>query len=153
MAYRRRYDFTQPSADELMEHRRKMLWFLPLYFLQPGFFIFQADMSFERAVLATVLWGAMLVALTWMVIGLPMRWMSERDRAKMDDEWNRYATGDACKWGMAALVVMTIGASFLHLWHPIDTAQTLYSVTNGAIFAALCRLAWLSRESAESEDE
>jgi hypothetical protein len=153
MSYRKRYDFTQPSADELIENRRKMMWLYPLYFLQPGFWIFDADASFEEVLFSAILWAVMLVALLWILVGLPMRWMSERDQVKMDDEWNRYATGDACKWGMAALGAMTVGASFLNLWLPLDADRMLYSVTNGAIFTALCRLAWLSRDAGDDEDE
>ena len=151
MSYRKRYDFTQPSADELIENRRKMLWLYALYFIQPGFWIFN-DGNFVEVLLSTVMWTAMLVVILWVLVGPPMHWLSERDRAKIDDEWNRYATGDACKWGMAALGAMTIGASFLSLWYVLDPVRLLYSVANAAIFTALCRLAWLSRDEGDEEE-
>jgi hypothetical protein len=151
MSYRKRYDFSQPSADELIENRRKMMWLYGLYFLQTTFWLFD-DGDFDQMLLNTVLWTVLLVTFLWVLVGPPMYWLSERDRAKMDDEWNRYVTGDACKWGMAALGVMTIGASFLSLWYVLDSLGLLYSVANAAVFTALCRLAWLSRDDGEAEE-
>jgi hypothetical protein len=88
----------------------------------------------------------------WMVLGLPLRWMPERDQAILNDEWNQSISGDASRWGIAALVLLGCGMMIAHIWYPLDAAIAVYGLVNGAMVVAVGRYAWLNRTE-PGEDE
>src|SRR5690242_10925045 len=106
MSYRPRPSFDQPSAESVQRTRRSMIYVMPLVFLQEAWLIFGRDSDSFSQMLGTVAWAVVTLTLLWWLFGLPLRWLSERDQAILNDEWHRSISGDAAKWGIAALALV-----------------------------------------------
>lgn len=145
MSYRSRATFDQPSAETVQRTRRSMVFIIPLAILQEGWVIFGADVDSFSKVLGTVAWAAVTLTLLWWLFGLPLRWLSERDQAILNDEWHRSISGDAAKWGIAALAVAGCGMLIARFWVALDSGVAIYTLVNSATLVAIFRYAWLNR--------
>lgn len=152
MSYRSRPDFDQPDAESIQRTRRTVSWMIPLVIVQEGITIFRPDAGVFSHFMGVLAWGAVSLSLLWMVLGLPLRWMSERDQAILNDEWNQSISGDASRWGIAALVLFGCGMMIAHIWYPLDAGMAVYGLVNGAMVVAVGRYAWLNRTE-PGEDE
>lgn len=152
MSYRERPDFDRPTVESVQRSRRATIWFLPLVIVQQGFAIFRTGADIGSQVLAMVAWAAVSLTILWMLFGLPVRWLPERDQAILNDEWNRSVSGDACRWGIGALTVIGCGMMIARIWVPMDAGLAIYGLVNGALIVAVGRYAWLNRAEPD-EDE
>jgi hypothetical protein len=145
MSYRSRPDFDGSNAESVQRSRRVAVWIIPLMIVQQGTAIFRHGAGTFSQVIATLAWAAVTFTILWMLLGLPMRWLSERDQAILNDEWNREISGDAARWGIAALAVIGCGMMLARIWVPLDAGLAIYSLVNGALIVAVLRYAWLNR--------
>lgn len=152
MSYRSRATFDQPSAETVQRTRRSMVFIIPLAILQEAWVMFGADADSFSKVLGTVAWAAVTLTLLWWLFGLPLRWLSERDQAILNDEWHRSISGDAAKWGLAALAVVGCTMLLARFWVALDSGMAIYALVNCATLMAIFRYAWLNRGEPE-EDE
>jgi len=152
MSYREKSDFDRPTAESVEEQRRTMIWVIPLVVMQQGMAIFRHDADKSSQLITTIAWAAVTLAILWLLLGLPLRWLSERDRAILNDEWAREVSGDAARWGIAALAVIGCGLMIGRVWWTLDAGISVYGLVNGALLVAVLRYAWLNRaEPAEDE--
>lgn len=152
MVYRRRSDFDRPTVEGVERWRRTFAWILPLLFLQQGFTIFGHHSDGVGPLLGTIGWSIISLTILWMLLGLPMGGLSERDQAILDDEWNGFARGEAARWGIAALVLIGCSMMVARLWVSLDAGVAIYMLVNGSLFVAFARYSWLYRgEPDESE--
>jgi uncharacterized membrane protein len=152
MSYRPRSEFDKPTAESVQRSRRSLAWFLPLIMIQQGTTIFREGADRGLHVVGLVAWACVSLAILWMLLGLPMRWLSERDQTILNDERNRSVTGDASRWGMVATVGLGFAILIARAFRPIEGGIAVYVLVNGALFVAVCRYAWLNRAEPE-EDE
>jgi hypothetical protein len=152
MGYRPRPDFDHPSAESVERSRRMLTWFIPLIILQQGSLIFRNPGDRSTQIVGTVAWVTVSLSLLWMFLGLPMRWLSERDQAIINDERSRAVRGDAACWGVAALILIGSGMMVARLWVQLNAGIAIYGLVNGALIVSLCRFGWLNRRE-PSEDE
>ena len=120
--------------------------------VQQGTTIFRHGADISVQVMGTLAWAAVTLTLLWMLFGLPVRWLSERDQAILNDEWNREISGDAARWGIAALALIGCGMMLARIWKPLDAGLAIYGLVNGALIVAVLRYAWLNRAE-PGEDE
>jgi hypothetical protein len=152
MSYRPRPEFDQPTAESVQRSRRTVVWVIPLMIIQQGTAIFRHGADISVQVMGTLAWAAVTFTLLWMLFGLPMRWLSERDQAILNDEWNREISGDAARWGIGALAAIGCGLMLARIWEPLDAGLAIYVLVNGALVVAVLRYAWLNRAE-PGEDE
>lgn len=152
MAYRSQPDFDQPNAESIQRSRRATVWLIPLVVIQQGAAIFRPGAGIASQVMGTLAWGFVTLLLLWWLLGLPMRWLSERDQAILNDEWHREISGDAARWGIAALAVIGCGMMLARFWEPLNPGLAIYGLVNGALIVAILRYAWLNRAE-PGEDE
>ena len=151
MSYRERPDFDQPTAESVQRSRRMASWFIPLIVVQQATLIFgHTDKSGQ--IVGTVAWTCVSVSMLWLFLGLPMRWLSERDQAVVNDERSRAVRGDAACWGIAALIIIGSGMMIARLWVQLDAGVAIYGLANGALIVSLGRYGWLNRAEPD-EDE
>lgn len=152
MSYRERPQFDRATAESVQRTRRMLPWLIPLIILQQGTVIFGHDSDRSTQILGTVAWTCVSLAILWMLLGLPMRWLSERDQAIVNDERSRAVRGDAAGWGVAALILIGCAMMAARLWVQIDAGIAIYGLVNGALIVSVCRYGWLNRaEPAEDE--
>lgn len=152
MSYRERPSFDESNAESIQRTRRASIWLIPLLIVQQGAAIFRHDAGTASQLLGTLAWGSVTLLLLWWLLGLPLRWMSERDQAILDDEWNRSISGDAARWGMAALVIFGCAMMIARIWISLDGGMAVYGLVNGALIVAIIRYSWLNRGEPD-EDE
>ncbi|HEX4738668.1 MAG TPA: hypothetical protein VH331_14010 [Allosphingosinicella sp.] len=152
MSYSGRSKLFQPDAESIQRSRRTMMWFIPIIIVQQGVFIFRSDADAFAQLFGTLAWGSVSIVLVWLLLGLPLRWVSEEDQAILNDEWNRSISGEAARWGIAALVVLGCGMMVARIWYPLNAGLAVYGLVNGALVVASCRYAWLNRGEPD-EDE
>jgi hypothetical protein len=145
MSYRDKKDFINPTADEVIDKRSTFAWMLPIYLLLPATKLFDTDASQQLQFLYLLLWVTVTITAMWVLLGLPLRWMSARDRRKMADEWNSAATGDACKWSLAAVATLGAGLMVTESWLALDARKVIYAMVSAGISVGIVRLAWLGR--------
>lgn len=150
MSYRQRPQFDRPDAESVQRSRRMLAWFIPLIILQQGATIFGHDRSSQ--IVGTVAWTCVSLSMLWIFLGLPMRWLSERDQAIINDERSRAVRGDAACWGVAALIVIGCGMMVARLWVELNAGIAIYGLVNGALIVSLGRYGWLNRAEPD-EDE
>jgi len=144
MSYRPRPDFDQPDAESVQRSRRMLPWMIPLIFLQQGSLIFGHSERLTQIV-GTAAWACVSLLMLWIFLGLPMRWLSERDQAIINDERSRMVRGDAASWGIAALILIGCGMMVARLWVQLNAGIAIYGLVNGALIVAVCRYGWLNR--------
>jgi hypothetical protein len=152
MSYRERPDFDRPTVESIQRSRRSMAWVIPLVVIQQGFAIFRHGADLAGQLLAIFAWVTVSITILWMLFGLPVRWLPERDQAILNDEWNQSVSGNASRWGIAALILIGCGMMFARVWLPIDAGVAIYGLVNGALIVAVARYAWLNRAEPD-EDE
>ena len=152
MSYQQRPDFDQPTAESVQRSRRTMIWVLPLVLVQQGTAIFRQGADTASQLLSTMAWVVVTLAILWLLLGLPLRWMSERDQAILNDELSRKISGDAARWRITALAIIGCGLMLARLWLPLDAGVAIYGLVNGALIVAIGRYAWLNRAE-PGEDE
>jgi len=152
MGYRPRVDFDQPDAESVQQTRRRFAWILPLILIQQGTAIFREGLGLFSQIMTTAAWATVTLSILWMLLELPLPWMSERDRAVLGDEWSRSVSGDASRWGIAAFALIGCGMMMARLWVPLDAGLAIYGLVNGALIVAVLRYAWLNRAE-PGEDE
>lgn len=150
MSYRERRRFDAADAESVQRSRRMLAWLTPLLVLQQGFVIFGHDRSSQ--VVGTIAWSCVSLSLLWIFLGLPMRWLSERDQAIVNDERSQMVRGDAAAWGIAALIIIGCGMMVARLWAELNAGIVIYALVNGALLVSMGRYAWLNRVEPE-EDE
>jgi hypothetical protein len=152
MSYRRRADFDRPSAESIQRSRRSLIWVIPLVILQQGTAIFRHDADLASKLLTTAAWAAVTLTILWMLLAVPLRWLPEEDQAILNDEWNRSVTGDASRWGIAAMALIGCVMMVARIWVQLDAGLAIYALVNGALIVAIARYWWLNRgEPAEDE--
>ena len=102
MSYRPRPEFDQPTAESVERSRRTVIWFIPFVVIQQATTIFRHGARSPPGAGNRRL-GVVTLTLLWMLLGLPFRWLSERDQAILNDERNRAISGDSARWGIAAM--------------------------------------------------
>ena len=152
MSYRPRSEFDKPTAESVQRSRRSLAWFLPLIMIQQGTTIFRGGVDRGLHIVGLVAWACVSLAILWMLLGLPMRWLTERDQAILNDERHRSVTGEASRWGMVAMVGLGLAILIARTFRPIEGGIAVFVLVNGALFVAVCRYAWLNRAEPE-EDE
>jgi len=125
---------------------------IPLMIVQQGIAIFRHGADISVQVMGILAWAAVTLPLLWMVFGLPVRWLSERDQAILNDEWNREISGDAARWGISALAIIGFALMIVRIWEPLDAGLAIYGLVNGALIVSVLRYAWLNRAE-PGEDE
>ena len=98
MSYRPRPEFDQPTAESVQRTRRASIWIIPLVILQQSTLIFGRNGDTSSQLVGAICWTVLTIAELWWLLGLPFRWMSERDQAILNDEWSRSVSGDAARW-------------------------------------------------------
>ena len=152
MSYRGRPNFDQPSAESIQRSRRATVWIIPLIFLQQGAAIFRHGAGPASQIMGTLAWGTVTLLLLWWLLGLPMRWLSERDQAILNDDWQREISGDAARWGIVALAIIGFGMMLARIREPLDAGLAIFGLVNGALVVTVLRYAWLNRAE-PGEDE
>lgn len=152
MSYRPRPEFDQPTAESVERSRRTVIWFIPFLVIQQATTIFRHGAEVSAQVLATVAWGVVTLTLLWMLLGLPFRWLSERDQAILNDERNRAISGNSARWGIAAMAIIGFAMMVARIWVPMNAGVAIYGLVNGALIVACGRYAWLNRPEPD-EDE
>ena len=152
MGYRRRPLFNQPTAESVQRSRRAVVWIIPLIVVQQGTIMFSSSGTTVDHVLRTLAWTAITAAVLWQLLGLPLRWLSERDQAILNDERSQFISGDSARWGIAAMAILGCGLMFAQIWVSLDAGVTIFGLVNGALFVAVARYTWLHR-SEPDEDE
>ena len=152
MSYSRRPRLYQPDAESIQRSRRTTMWLIPMVLVQQGSFIFRSDAGLFGQLVGTIAWGAVSTVLLWHLLGLPLRWLSDEDQAILNDEWHRSISGDAARWGIAALILIGFGMMVARIWYALDAGLAVYGLVNGALVVAVCRYAWLNRGEPD-EDE
>lgn len=145
MSYRSRPDFDRPTAESVQRSRRVAVWLIPLIIVQQGIAIFRQGADLSSQVIAILAWAAVTLTVLWMLFGLPMRWLSDRDQAILNDEWNREVSGDSARWGIGALAAIGFAMMLARIWMPMDPGFAIYGLVNGALIVAVLRYAWLNR--------
>ena len=152
MGYRPRPDFDRPNAESVQRTRRMLPWLIPMIVVQEATVIFGHSSDRFSQILGTVAWTCVSLSLLWVFLGLPMRWLSERDQAILNDERSQIVRGDAACWGIAALILIGGAMMIARLWVQLDAGVAIYGLVNGALFIAVCRYGWLNRAEPD-EDE
>lgn len=148
MSYRKRLDLGEPDAEQVEQSRRITMWLLPILVLQQAWLIFRDDGSAFAHYLGIAAWAAVILVEVAMLGGWKFRWLSERDNAILNDEWHRTLSGEASRWGIAAVAVLGIGLLATDRWITLDPAITVFVLVNAAMAVAALRYAWLNRGSA-----
>jgi hypothetical protein len=120
--------------------------------LQQGAVIFGHDSERSSQIVGTIAWACVSLSMLWIFLGLPMRWLSERDQAVVNDERSQTVRGDAACWGIAALILIGCGMMIARLWVRLEAGIAIYALANGALIVSLCRYGWLNRAGSD-EDE
>jgi hypothetical protein len=152
MSYSRRPKLYQPDAESIQRSRRTTMWLILLVFVQQGAFIFRSDAGVFGQLVGTIAWGSVSIVLLWHLLGLPLRWMSDEDQIILNDEWHQSVSGDAARWGIAALVLLGFGVMLARIWYVLNPGWAVYGLVNGALTVAVGRYAWLNRGEPD-EDE
>jgi hypothetical protein len=152
MSYRPRPEFDQPTAESVERSRRTVIWFIPFLVIQQATIIFRYGAEVSDQLVGTVAWGFVSLSLLWMLLGLPFRWLSERDQAMLNDERSRAISGDSACWGIAAAVMIGFAMMIARIWVPLNAGMAIYGLVNGALIVACGRYAWLNRPEPD-EDE
>ena len=142
MSYRERRRFDAVDAESVQRSRRMLAWLVPLIVLQQAFVIFGRDRLSQ--IVGTIAWSCISLSLLWVFLGLPMRWLSERDQAIVNDERSRMVRGDAAGWGIAALIIIGCGMMIVRLWAELNAGIVIYALVNGALLVSMGRYAWLN---------
>jgi hypothetical protein len=152
MSYRERPDFDRPTAESVRRTRRSSIWLIPIVILQQSTLVFRHDADHFSQLVGVICWAALTVAELWWLLGLPFRWLSPRDQAILNDEWNRSVSGDAARWGIATAALAGCGMMIGRIWVPLDAGIAIYALVNCALFVAVGRYWWLDRDEPD-EDE
>lgn len=152
MSYRPRPTFDQPTAESVQRSRRALVWIIPLVVIQQGTIIFGHGGGTYDQVLRTMGWTAVTIAILWHVLGLPLRWLPERDQAILNDERSQFISGEAARWGIAATAILGCTLMFARIWIRLDAGPAIYFLVNGALLAAVARYAWLNRAEPDEDD-
>jgi hypothetical protein len=152
MSYSPRSRLLRPDAESIQRTRRTSMWLIPLVFVQQGAFIFRSDAGMFGQLAGTLAWGSVSIVLLWHLLGLPLRWVSDEDQIILNDEWHQSISGDAARWGIAALVLLGFGLMVARIWYALNAGWAVYGLVNGALTVAVGRYAWLNRGEPD-EDE
>src|SRR4029079_12055652 len=93
--------------------------------------------------LGAICWTALTIAELWWLLGLPFRWLSERDQAILNDEWSRSVSGDASRWGIATAAVAGCAMMIARIWVRLDAGIAIFALVNSALIVAVARYWWL----------
>jgi hypothetical protein len=152
VAYRQRPQFDAPDAESAQRTRRTLGWMLPALVLQQATILFGHDSGRFEHVLGIVAWGAVTFMLLWWLLGLPFRWLSKRDHAILNDERSLFVSGDAARWGIATLALVSFGMLIAQFWIKLDAGIAIYALVNTSLIVTFGRLSWLNRGDPD-EDE
>lgn len=152
MSYRKRLDFMDPGPEDIEKQRKALVWLIPLIIIQQGSGIFRNEASVMSQLVSTLAWGAVSIVLLWWLLGLPLRWMSDGERAILNDEWNQAVSADAARWAVGAFVLIGVGLMITRFFVPLDAGLAIFGLVNGAMLTAVARHAWLNRGEPD-EDE
>lgn len=152
MSYRPRSLFDQPTAESVQRSRRTMGLILPLLIVQQSIILFGHDSGRLEHIVGIVAWGCITFSLLWWLLGLPFRWLSQRDLAILNDERSRAVSGDAARWGIVTLAVCAFGMLIAQFWVHLDAGLAIYILANASLVVTFARLSWLNRAEPD-EDE
>lgn len=152
MSYRPRPTFDQPTAESVRRTRRASIWIVPAVILQQTTLIFGRNGDHFSQLLGAICWTALTIAELWWLLGLPFRWLSERDQAILNDEWSRSVSGDAARWGIATAALVGCAMMIARIWIRLDAGIAIFALVNSALIVAVARSWWLDRDEPD-EDE
>ena len=152
MAYRDRPQFDGPDAESAQRARRTLGWILPLLIVQQSIVLFGHDSGRFEHVLGIVAWGCVTFSLLWWLLGLPFRWLSQRDHAILNDERSRSVSGDASRWGIATLALIGFGMLIVQFWVKLDVGVAIYVLINAPLIVTFARLSWLNRAEPDENE-
>lgn len=145
MSYRPQPDFDRPTAESVQRTRRASIWIIPLVILQQSTLIFGRNGDTSSQLVGAICWTVLTIAELWWLLGLPFRWMSERDQAILNDEWSRSVSGDAARWGIATAALVGCGMMIARIWVALDAGVAIFALVNSALIVAVARSWWLDR--------
>jgi len=152
MSYRPRPTFDQPPAESVQRTRRASIWIIPAVILQQATLIFSRHGDELSQLLGALCWTALTIAELWWLLGLPFRWLSERDRAILNDERSRAVRGDAARWGLATAALVGCAMMIARIRISLDAGLAVFALVNSALIVAVARSWWLDRGEPD-EDE
>jgi hypothetical protein len=152
MSYRPRPTFDQPTAESVQRTRRASIWIIPAVILQQTTLIFGRHGDEFGQLLGAICWTALTMSELWWLLGLPFRWLSERDQAILNDERSRSVSGEAARWGIATAALVGCVMMIVRIWVPLDAGVAIFALVNSALLVAVARSWWLDREE-PAEDE
>lgn len=151
MSYVNRPDFDQPTAEDIQRIRRTQMWLVPIVMLQVGTNLMRGGgVAFQ--LLNTLSWSVLTIAILWVLVGWPLRWMSQRDQQILDDDWARATRDAATRWGLIAVVLIGCALMMAQIWVGIGTRLAINLLVGGGLSVAGLRFAWLNRGGPD-EDE
>ncbi|WP_324809301.1 hypothetical protein SH584_05855 [Sphingomonas sp. LY29] len=151
MAYRSKATFDQPSAEDIEQMRGMNAWFLPLLFFQQASLIFREGGSPFTAYLGIVAWAFLILVEFVYLSAWKVRWLGERENAILNDEWHRAISGEASRWGLAAVATLGVGMIVADRWITFDGPKLIFILVNGGMLTAGLRYAWLNRGVADDD--
>lgn len=152
MAYKPKLKFDQPTAESVQRTRRAAIWIIPVVILQQTTLIFGRTGDHSSQLIGALCWTALTVSELWWLLGLPFRWLSERDQAILNDEMSRAHSGDACRWGIATAAFAGCGLMIARIWVALDAGVAIFGLVNAALIVAVGRY-WLLDRGEPDEDE
>lgn len=151
MSYGKRPDFDQPTAEDIQRIRRTVMWLVPIFLLQAGTTLMRGGaLAFQ--IFNTLSWSVLTIAILWVLVGWPLRWMAQRDQDLLNDDWARATRDAATRWGLIAVVVIGCGLMFAQIWVAVGTRLAINLLVGGGLSVAGLRYAWLNRGGPD-EDE
>lgn len=152
MSYRPRPMFDRPTAESVQRTRRASIWIIPAVILQQTTLIFGRSGDEFSQLLGAICWTTLTIAELWWLLGLPFRWLSERDQAILNDEWSRSVSGDASRWGIATAALVGCAMMIARVWVKLDAAIAIFALVNSALIVAVGRYWWLDRDEPDEDD-
>ena len=152
MSYRPRPTFDQPTAETVQRTRRASMWIIPAVILQQTTLIFGRQGDQSSQLVGAICWTVLTIAELWWLLGLPFHWLSERDRAILNDERSRAASGDAARWGLATGALIGCGLMIARIWVRLDAGIAIFALVNCMLIVAVGRNWWLDRDEPDLDE-
>ena len=146
MTYRPRPDFDRPTAESIQRSRRASIWIIPAVVLQQSTLIFGRNGDQSSQLIGALCWTALTIAELWWLLGLPFRWLPERDQAILNDERSRAVSGDSARWGIATAGLVGCALMIARIWVRLDAGVAIFALVNSALIVAVARSWWLDRD-------
>jgi hypothetical protein len=152
MSYIERPKFDQPTAEDVQRSQRTMMWILPGILLQQGLTLMRGHGGVASRLLSTLSWTVVTISVLWLLVGWPLRWLSQRDQDLLNDDWNRAVRDAATRWGLIAVVLIGCALMLAQVWVDVGTTLAISLIVGGGLSVAGLRHAWLNRGEAGHDE-